>query len=350
MNSKWFVIVAVTALVGCGGGSSSSNPNPVSLGSIPITADNADTAAAVAMDGVDSVTDASDGALDISGGAVGVRVEADTRVGSSQTAIELAIKARNQLTATVNNGGAVGVVITETIPCSVDGTVEFTIDTAGLSEEQFSAALAEGSIPAGTSVRMSFAGCIEPDENGNDETLNGAFEVTFLQFPLIGFIGESDFVIEIRSEFEDLTADGERVNGDMTVLMTSTSQGAIDIQMSGALLETTVNGRTTSLVDYVIAVGEDGDVVTTTYDFTVTDTQLGGDLTVETIDPFVSNPLDEWPMQGSLKISGADNTSVTVTALDTTFVQLEIDTDGDMMPNETIVLTWEELDALTPAQ
>jgi hypothetical protein len=46
-----------------------------------------------------------------------------------------------------------------------------------------------------------------------------------------------------------------------------------------------------------------------------------------------------------LRIRGADNASITITALDEVTVQLEVDSDGDGSVDATIVTTWAELDA-----
>ncbi len=54
-------------------------------------------------------------------------------------------------------------------------------------------------------------------------------------------------------------------------------------------------------------------------------------------------------MTGSIKITGAGNSSVTVTALDSVNVQLEVDTDGDNVIDVTIVTTWEANDDDSPA-
>ena len=132
------------------------------------------------------------------------------------------------------------------------------------------------------------------------------------------------------------------------MVLTSSSTGAIDIQATGNLLQLTVNGRTTTLIDYLLSLSDDGvELVETSINFIVNDTRLAGELIVTTLTPFIANKLDSRPMSGSLKIAGADSTSITVVVLDSVTVQIDVDGDGDGIADLTTFLTWDELDALS---
>ena len=344
MKIKWFLIAGgVFALAGCGGGGNDEGFDFTRAPAMTLTSDGADLATAVVLDGMAVATDAGDGALDFSGGAIGVKIETDSHTDPSETAVELAIKASGYLTSTFD-GGPVAAVIEQTEPCTVSGSVTVSIDTGSMSQEEFTLALQEGGIPPGTAVGMRFQQCVELD----GEQIDGGFTVTFVTFPLIGLVGFDDLVIEIRADFDNLQADGQVIHGDLTVMLTSSITGAIDIQSSGSLLQLTVDGNTTTLIDYLLSLSDDGvEFVETSIDFIINDTRLAGELIVTTLTPFITNKLDDRPLSGSLQIAGAGGTTVTVIVLDSVTVQIDVDVDGDGTADVTTFSTWDELDALS---
>ena len=347
MRIRWFLITTCVAiaLAGCGGGSSgSSSVSAASAAFVPdpplvITSDMAAAATASVLNGITVADDTGAGSLDLSGGAVGASIEADSQVPLTDTAIELATKASAYVTSEL--AGAVGVVTEQTAQCALGGSETVRIDTGSISLQDFEAALDGGAVPSGVSVRVSFDSCIE----SVGDSINGIFEVTFVQFPLQADIGSTDFVIEIQTMFDGLEADGGRIDGDLALTLTSTSSTGVSVTTSGELIEVTAAGRTIALIKYSISVADDGtDLIETTVNFTINDTQLNGGLTVTTLDPLVVSNLNGY-LSGSLSISGADATSITMTVLDSEFAQLEVDTDGDGLSNETIILTLAELGA-----
>ena len=73
-----------------------------------------------------------------------------------------------------------------------------------------------------------------------------------------------------------------------------------------------------------------------------TSDRLDGSITFETLEDFIVMG-DDNPSSGRMLISDS-NSSVLVTALDNLNVQLDIDLDLDGVIDQTIVLTWPELD------
>ena len=333
---------AISLCVGCSGGSSSDDDQNIPpVGSLPITEANAAGTAGIVLDGFDIVSDSGDGAFDFSNGAFGAQIEADVRESVSTRAFNLAFKARDHFEAATLNGAATGVVITETQDCSVSGSKTFQIDTGSQSQEEYDAAVEAGSVPPQTSILMSFDNCVEEEE----DLVNGSIEVTFVRFPLQTQAGEGDFILEIRADFDNLESDGERVNGDITALLTSTSTGESTVQVSGDRLEVVEEGELTALVAFSISIMDDGmETYEGSYDFTIEDDSLLGSVVVETLEAVLQNRFEEYPFDGIVKITGADNTSVTVTALDSVNAQLDIDVDGDGTIDVTLFPTWEELD------
>lgn len=341
---RFFIACGVCVLAGCSGGGGDGF-NFTRAPAMVLTSDDANLATAVVLDGIDVATDAGGGALDLSGGAVGVKIETDSRSDPAETAVELAVMASGYVTS-IFDGGPIAAVIEQTEPCEVSGSVTVSINTGSLSQEEFTLALQQGAIPAGTSVSMTFDQCV----NTGGEQLNGGFTVTFEAFPLDGIVGVDDLFIQIRAEFDHLKADAQEIFGDLTVALTSHMTGAMEIDSSGDLLQLIANGDTTTLIDYLVSLGDDGvQFVETSFGFIINDTRLPGELTITTLAPFVVDQLDTWPMSGSLKIAGAGNSSLTVVALDSINVQIDLDVDGDGMADATFFTTWAELDALGQA-
>ena len=346
MKTPWFLITTCVAiaLTGCGGGSSGSSSNVASTAFIQdapmvVTSNMAATATGAVLNGITVADDTGAGSLDLSGGAVGASVEADSQVPLTDRAIALATKASAYVTSEL--AGAVGVVTEQTAECAISGSETVRIDTGSVSLQDFEAALGAGAVPSGVSVRVSFVSCVESP----DDSVNGIFEVTFVQFPLQADIGSTDFVIEIQTVFDGLEADGGRIDGDLALTLTSTGSAGVSVTTTGEFIQVTAAGRTIALIDYSVSVADDGtDLIETTVNFTINDTQLSGGLTVTTLDPLVVSNLNGY-LSGSLSISGADGTSITMTVLDGEFAQIEVDTDGDGLSNETIILTLAELGA-----
>ena len=73
-------------------------------------------------------------------------------------------------------------------------------------------------------------------------------------------------------------------------------------------------------------------------------TELGGSVTVTTLAPFVIRDADENCYVGSLRATGDGSSRLTLTALDETFVRLDVDADGDGIDEFTVTTTWLELE------
>ena len=73
-------------------------------------------------------------------------------------------------------------------------------------------------------------------------------------------------------------------------------------------------------------------------------TELGGSVLLTTLAPFVVRDVDEYPYTGSLRAEGSGGSSLTLTALDETFVQIDVDADGDGIAEFTVTQTWFDLD------
>lgn len=95
----------------------------------------------------------------------------------------------------------------------------------------------------------------------------------------------------------------------------------------------------------------DGIVISWSYDATAGEatysvngqfasTELGGSVAVTTLDPFVMLDTEANPHAGSFQAEGALGSTLTFTALDDTFVQIDVDADGDGTNEYTVNTTW----------
>lgn len=335
-------VLAAGALGACGGGGGSSSGGAINNIAPPvvggpllvITPENAEETAADVIDALEGAFGAGNSALDF-GGAIGARVEAGNPA-ASEFALDFAQRARDSVVSAADSV-AVGAVITETEDCSDGGSTTVSIDTGSLSQVEFSNALQDGQIPPGTSVSIRFNECMQPGQ----PTLNGGFTVVFQQFTVDGLIGEDAMTLEFTATFDSLSSPDGTISGDISFLLVS-DVGMTRIDISGEGLSIASSTESIALLDYLVNALQDTESLSETFDFTLDISSLG-QVTVLGIDPWVTSNFAEFPGSGSLRVSGADDTSITITALDEVNVQLEVDSDGDNVANVTIITTWVDL-------
>jgi hypothetical protein len=148
--------------------------------------------------------------------------------------------------------------------------------------------------------------------------------------------------------FIDLTAtdaiDTVTINGDLDLEMSSDDNVVINASLGSALLEVDVNGVVESLSDYLMTqvINRNLQVDLIGADGVYTSDILQGSVTFETLEDFMVIG-DDNPSSGQLLISDSSS-SVLVTVLDNLNVELGIDLDLDGTIDQTLVVTWADLD------
>lgn len=148
--------------------------------------------------------------------------------------------------------------------------------------------------------------------------------------------------------FIDLIAtdatDTVTINGDLDLEMSSDDNVVIDASVGSALLEVDVDGVAESLSDYLMTqlINQNLLLQDVSADGVYTSDILQGSVTFETLENFRALG-DDNPSSGQLLISDSSS-SVLVTVLDNLNVQLDIDLDLDGTIDQTIVVTWADLD------
>ena len=304
-------VALLITLAACGGssGGSAATPPPVNTAVLPITGDNAQDITEAVFDAVTASADL----IDI-GDVVGLPV-----IGS-------------------DSSGA-------TKPAFRDVLIQVTACDTGELTTTWS--------DADDNLQVS-----------TGDTFETQFEMCFLQDPGVTFDGIStidnlvvtgDPVNQIvpwglaaTFAYVDLTAsdadDTVIINGDLDLDLSSDDNIVLNGTVGTELLAVEVNGANESLTDYLMTQVIDQNALTTVLgaDGVYTSDTLDGSVTFETLEDFVVMG-DDNPSSGQLLISDTSS-SVLVTVLDNLNVQLDVDLDLDGTIDESIMVTWAELD------
>lgn len=205
--------------------------------------------------------------------------------------------------------------------------------------------VANNSAPAvGDSYAVSFAGCFIKD---TQSTLNGS-----LTMSIVSFNGnpqtDTSWSMTANFKFSNLTSTDpggtNTFNGGYTFTLTTGDGLTFDgIIQSDSFTQTrgdVVEGLKNLTVNY--SVNDTNQTYTLNLHGLFGSTALNGAVNFESQAPFVGSAKD-WPSSGKLKLSGANNTSVTLLTVSNNGVQLSIDSTGDGVADDTQNLNWTAL-------
>jgi hypothetical protein len=233
-------------------------------------------------------------------------------------------------------GALIGVAFgPERTDCAVSGSVTVSGDIQ--NPEMLS---------AGDTVSLRFDECDE----GNGQVVNGNLNMvidTLTGDPAGGF-----FALGVTLDFQvfRIVESGETtlVNGGFSMLVDSTDYPVTVASLSSPYLSVTDGSDTVTLSNYSTSVTVDESSQPPAYTLTASGRidipSQGGSVNYTTRAPFAGFG-DADPDSGALFIRGADGASITLTVLSNTQVQLEMDYDGNGTIDETVIVTWVELDA-----
>jgi hypothetical protein len=301
--------ITMAACGGGGGGSVATPPPPVNTAALPITGNNAQDVTESVLDAVSSSTNL----IDITD-VVGLPVIGSPGQGTTKPAF--------------------GDVLTQVTACDT-GEMTTTWNDADNNLQ----------VSTGDTFDAQFTMCFLQDPG---VTLDGASIIDNLVVTGDPANQVVPWGLAATFGYVELTAtDAENtviINGDLDLDMSSDDNVIINASAGSALLSAEVNGVNESLSEYLVAHVIDQNTLMSTIsaDGIYASDVLEGSVTFETIEGFVLMG-DENPSSGQLLISDT-NSSVRVTALDNLNVQLDIDFDLDGTIDETIVVTWAELD------
>lgn len=324
--------ILTTALVsilaaGCGGGGGGGSGQPSATGDgANISADNAE---AIAGDVVTGVMET--GELGEFGALGGLPTASSFVNGSlSKTASALASKSQGGLASRGLLQAAFGPEVTD---CELAGTLTVSAKFKD-----------PGTLTAGDEVSMSFDRC----DNGEGETVDGDLSVRIRSFQ--GDFLSGSFAVNATVDFKTLsfTEDDETgtVNGDFSLSIDTTDYPTVVLSHSSDSLRLTDGNETLVLADWITTLVVDESSQPSAYSLTAEgniDVPRHGSVSYEVLEPLTGFG-DDHPDAGVLFIEGGGGGNITITALSNTQARLEMDYEGDGIVDETVTVTWDELD------
>ncbi len=224
------------------------------------------------------------------------------------------------------------VVITEN--CLVSGTVTLTANIANPL-----------TITAGDTINSVFVNC----DDGDGEVLDGEMDITITAFT--GSVDTGLFQMGMRVVLTSLSMDdGSEVgpavaDGNFNMSVNTLSYPVTTTVVTGDLFSLVAAGRSLTMRNFSSDSRLDEGMFPLGYTMlasgAVQSSRFDGEALYETIVPFVGSG-DSYPYEGVMLITGANSSSIRVTALDVLTVRLEIDYNGDGAVDETRDVTWEE--------
>ena len=217
--------------------------------------------------------------------------------------------------------------------CAVGGTLTVTGDMSfpGLGPM------------VGDNFCMVFAGC----NDGGSFLVDGMMDVSIDAFQ--GSIVAGILRLEVSVALTDLAlieADEiTLVNGEFHSLTNSMSSPMVETRTDGGPLTISIAMRTIVLEDFSNSFAANGGVFPTAYEMDFSGAQsssrFDGVAEYQSILSFVWFA-DENPYAGEMLITGAGNSTIRLIALDVETVRLQMDYDGDGAADETRDVTWDE--------
>ena len=219
-----------------------------------------------------------------------------------------------------------------TTPCVGDGSVIVSGQVADLN-----------TLSAGDQIVLQFFDC----DDGAGQVLNGLYQVDINSFSGDLLAGLLQLNATVTLDGFEVTEGQERTSltGGVTLDLDTTVPLTTRISVSGDSVSVSDNTDAATLTLFRIDATHDAGVAPEAYTSaasgTLTSTLFAGAVNYSTPIPFMGFA-DEYPFTGELSVTGADGAAVSLFALDSVNVRLEID-PGDASGIVSKVVTWEQL-------
>ena len=195
---------------------------------------------------------------------------------------------------------------------------------------------------AGDSYSTTYNNCVEGGitmNGGVSATLGTLAGDTFGDYQISGSfsfnnlsISYSGFTVTIDG---DMTYSASRTGSDVSATLQISSLTTADPSGSSAIANATLQySLNESTLAYLYTISA-----------TLSGTAIGGQVTVATTTPFAGTGAG-YPESGSMRVTGAGGSSVTVTAIGGASVRLDVDSNGDGVVDSTSTTTWAALESL----
>ena len=215
----------------------------------------------------------------------------------------------------------------EVSPCTGGGTITLTGNIAN-----------PATLSPNDTITFAYASCVE-----GDTTTNGQFSMRVSSFSGDPASGVFSFAVTTTFTSLQVTVAGE----------TATLDGSVSISISAAAstVTTTVTSSSISVSDGVSS--------QTLRDYSSVHTLASGSFTLDVSGSLTSSDFsgtvnfdtnvllqgmgDSYAFTGQLLITGANGATIKVIVLDSTFLRLEVDSNGDGVVDATLDVTWDDL-------
>ncbi len=344
-RSHVVVLFAVAAaLTGCnsGGGGTASTTSTATATAIAITKQNSPQVTGAAYQGVSTAA---------SSGSTGSSTLTGAVITGGGGWPNLARFAGQQIAKLASLGYTTGASL---VAGGVITPPKITCDTppgggsSGTLSESFNDADNSGSLTTGDSVTANFSNCYLAADG---TTFNGGFSLTNLTIngtpSVAGTAWNATATFKFSNMTVDMPAGNYSVNGTFTYTGKTQHGVVVSVSMSGSSLTVQkTGGPKLTLAKFKLDGTVDNNALTYSEygSGQVTDSALSGyvDFSIPSKKPF-SGSLEQYPSTGTMTVTGANNSSVVVTAIDSTTVQLQVDANGNGTVDYTLTEPWSKL-------
>ncbi len=322
-----YFLTAALLLSACGGGSGSNpapaSPPPPTGGTMPVvlTASNSKPAARAAYKSTMQSMDTA-GLVDNSG-------VASTSPGNLQK--PNVQDPMSGMLARILQKVPLG---PDTFPCGISGTTTISGELASLF-----------TLTAGDQINVEAAAC----DDGLGEVVSGRMEMTVAAFT--GDLLSGTYLLEMHVlliDFEvETVLDTILSNGDSIVSIDTNGNPLISMSISGNSMTTVSTVSTETISAFLTSRTVDTSVIlaepyTLSASGTIASSLLAGEITYTTPTTFQGTGT-AYPFAGAMLITGANNATVRLIALDEINVRIETDTDGNGTVDATEDTTWADI-------
>jgi hypothetical protein len=322
------VLTATGLLAACGGGGGGGGGTAGIAAAAPVvvTSANATQVASASLGASDGLSGNTTGILGVVPAAVGSTPSTDVNI------VETIIDQVRKAPQTGGSGVSIAAVQNIDQPCD-SGTLSVSFNDADNS----------ATLTTGDTVSMSANNC-----TFSGVTMNGSISVSNIVVTGDQVTPPYSLQLSLTTSGFSVSSGGEvaAINGDGTILE-STSDGidgiTVTSSFSGAGIQLTAGGETLTLTNYQITnvENETTGAYSVAISATISISSLGGSVTVTTDVP-LSGVFPYEADNGHIICTG-DNSSVTITVIDSTSVQLDVDLNGDGTIDDTVFKAWTNL-------
>lgn len=220
----------------------------------------------------------------------------------------------------------------QTMQCADSGTMTMSGDIGG-----------QDSLSVGDVIRMEADSC-----NDGNGVVDGMIQMTIAR--LDGDTTTSAFLLGLDVLFSEFTltdSDGEIVfDGDIGITLDTRQLPVTTVNVSGDYFSISGMGQTQSISNFSNSYTVDSSVdpVTWIHDVqgVISSTALAGSVDYQTPVRFQGTG-DSYPDTGEFLITGANNATLRLKAVDEVNIEIDADYDGDGNIDRTFYMTWAEL-------